>query len=161
MSMAQGPCQAAREHANARKKNPRLRACDCLLEVLREAPAAVEPSKRSFNHPAFSLRLEGADTLQSRDDLNGPFAELIECIGQLLSAVHAVSKDVTQLWEDAADIFQQRYRAVDVLDVGRSHLKGKQRAHCIGDDVTLASLHFLAGIKPARTATFCGFHRLA
>jgi hypothetical protein len=90
MPMISSPCQTPRKHANAREEDPRLRAGDCLLEVLREASAAVEPSKRSSNHPAFSLSLEGADTLGASDDLNDPLAELGERLGQLLSAVHAL-----------------------------------------------------------------------
>src|SRR5437879_8704860 len=41
------------------------------------------------------------------------------------------------------------------------HLHGKQRAACISDNVTFASLHFLTRIKPAWTATFRRFHALA
>src|SRR5205823_12916560 len=45
--------------------------------------------------------------------------------GQLLAAVHAVSKDVTQLGKDEANVFQQWDRAVDVLDIGLMHLQCK------------------------------------
>src|SRR3979411_314554 len=41
------------------------------------------------------------------------------------------------------------------------HQQGKQEALCIGDHVSLASLDTLAGVKSARTATFCGFDALA
>src|SRR5215831_2730252 len=99
MPMISGPCETARKHANAREEDPRLGAGDCLLEVLREASAAVEPSKRSFNHPAFSLSLEGTDTLGASDNLNDPLAERGDRLGQLLTAIHAVRKDVAQLWK--------------------------------------------------------------
>src|SRR5919199_4926715 len=124
--MISGPGQVPRKHANTRYEDPGLGAGDGLLEVLGEASAAIEPSKCSLDHPAFSLGLEGADALGSCDDLDGPLAELDERLGKLFAPVHAVSKDVAQLGKDETDVFQQWHRAVDVLDIGRPHLHGKQ-----------------------------------
>src|SRR5208337_5483286 len=76
MPMFSGPCQTPREHANAGEDDPRLGAGDCFLEIFREPSATVEPSKRSFNNPTSRLGLECTDALRSRDDLNGPLAEL-------------------------------------------------------------------------------------
>src|SRR5205823_5423938 len=50
---------------------------------------------------------------------------------------------------------------MDVLDVCRVHQESKHEALRIGDDVTLASFHLLAVVKPAWTATFCCLHTLA
>src|SRR5262252_6046869 len=110
----------------ASKEDPGLRAGDCLLKIFRQAPAAIEPSKCSFDHPALWLRFKCTGTLRSCDDLDKPLAELRERLEQLLPAVHAVSKDVTQLGKDEANVFQQWDRAVDILDIGRVHLQGKQ-----------------------------------
>src|SRR6202040_3623522 len=82
-------------------------------------------------------------TLCNRVIINGPLAELRERIGQLLAAVDTVSKDVTQLRKQRPDIFQQRHRAVNILDVGRVHLDGKQQAIRIGNNVAFSSLHLL------------------
>src|ERR1700731_3771428 len=57
------PCQTPRKHANAGKEHPRLGAGDRFLEIFGQASTAVEPSKRSFNHPASPFGLERADTL--------------------------------------------------------------------------------------------------
>src|SRR5580700_2371302 len=57
------PGQTPRKHANAGKEHPRLGAGDCFLEIFGQASTAVEPSKRSFNHPASPFGLERADTL--------------------------------------------------------------------------------------------------
>src|SRR5437870_13480757 len=124
--MFSGPCQTPRKQANARKEHPRLGASDHFLEIFREPPAAVEPSNCPLDHPSPRLRLECTNALGACDYLNGPLPALRERFEQLLSAVDAVSKDVTQLGKDEADIFQQRYRAVDVLDIGGMHLHGKQ-----------------------------------
>src|SRR5438093_6780082 len=161
MPIFSGPCEPPREHANAGKEDPCLGAGDCRLEVFSETAAAVKPSKRSLNDPAFRLGLEGAETLGSCDNLYGPVAELGDRVKQLPAAINTVSEDVTQLGKDEANIFQQQHRAVIVLDIGHVHLYGKQRAARIGDDVTFASLHSLARIKPAGTATFGRLHALA
>src|SRR3984893_3419154 len=161
MAIVSGPCQTPRKHANAGKEDPRLGARDCFLEILGEPSASVAPSNRPFNHPTSRLGLERTDALRSRNDFNDPFAELGDRRGQLLPAVNTVSENVTQLWKQHPDIFQQRYRAVNILNVGRVHLHRKQRAIRISDDVTFSPLHLLARIKPAWTATFRGLHALA
>src|SRR4249920_3352763 len=155
------PGQTPRKHVNAGKEHPRLGAGDCFLEIFGQPSAAVEPSKRSFNYPASPFGLERADTLQACDYLNGPLAELRERVGQLLAAIDTVSKDMAQLRKQRPDIFQQRHRAVNILNVGRVHLHGKQQAIRIGNDVAFSSLHLLTRIKPAWTATFRGLHALA
>ena len=144
MAIVSGPCQTPRKHANAGKEDPRLGARDCFLEIFGQPSAAVEPSKRSFNHPTSRLGLERTDALRSRNDFNDPFAELGDRCGQLLPAVNTVSENVTQLWKQHPDIFQQRYRAVNILNVGRVHLHGKQRAIRISDDVTFSPLMVLS-----------------
>src|SRR5215475_13622412 len=100
MPMISGPRQTAGKDANASKEDPGLRAGDCLLKIFRQASAAIEPSKCSFDHPALWLRFKCTGTLRSCDDLDKPLAELRERLEQLLPAVHAVSKDVTQLGKD-------------------------------------------------------------
>src|SRR5438105_10511498 len=87
MPMFSGPCETPGQHPNAGEQDPRLGARDCFLKILAEPSAAVEPSKRSFNHPTSRLSLERTDALRSRDDLNDPLAELGDRRGQLLPAV--------------------------------------------------------------------------
>src|ERR1700722_9958587 len=88
MPVISGPCETPGKHTNAREEDPRLRAGDRLLEVFGEAPAPVEPGECAFNHPAFSLSLEGPHTLGSRNDLNRPLAELRDRVEQLVAAVN-------------------------------------------------------------------------
>src|SRR5216684_2760131 len=117
MPMISGPCQTSRKHTDAGEHDPRLCAGDCLLEVLGEAPAAVEPGKGPLNHPAFRLGLESADALRPCDDLNRPRAQLGDRVEQLVAAVDTVSEDMPQLRERVAELYQQRHRAVIVLDI--------------------------------------------
>src|SRR6516165_3950802 len=126
MPMISGSCQAAGKDANASKEHPGLRAGDCFLKVFRQTSAAIEPSKGSFDHPALWLSFKCTDTLRSCNDLDKPLAELRGRQGKLLPAIHAVSKDVTQIGKDEANVFQQWDRAVDILYIGRVHLQGQQ-----------------------------------
>src|SRR5258708_7025549 len=155
------PCETARKHANAGEHDPCLCTGDCLLEILGEATTSVEPGQGPFNHPAFRLGLESADTLRSCDDLNGPRPQLGDGVEQFVAAVDPVGEDMPQPGERVAELLQQRHRAMIVLDIGWVHLQDKQRTDRIGDDVTFASHHFLSHIKPAWTATFRRFHTLA
>src|SRR5260370_10406402 len=120
------PCETARKHANACEHDPRLCAGDCLLEILGEATTAVEPGQGPFNHPAFRLSLESADTLRSCDDLNGPWPQFGDRVEQLVAAVNAVGEDMPQPGERVAELFQQRHRPVIVLDIGWVPLQDHQ-----------------------------------
>lgn len=56
---------------------------------------------------------------------------------------------------------EQRHSAVNVLDAGRMHQHGEQRAGRVGDDVPLAALYPLGSVKPAWAAAFRGSYALA
>src|ERR1700745_1382911 len=116
------PCQPPGKDANARQKTPRLRARYRLLEIFREAAAPIEPSKCSFDHPAFWLGLKSTGAFRTCNNFNKPFSEVRQGREQLLSAVYAVSKDVAEVGKDEADVFQQRHRSVDVLDIRRVYV---------------------------------------
>src|SRR5437899_10022876 len=79
MPMISGPCETARKHADAGDRDPGLGAGDGRLEVFGEAAVASEPGEGSFDYPSFWLRLEGSDTLASRDDLDRPFSQVGDC----------------------------------------------------------------------------------
>src|SRR6516225_440521 len=143
MPINSGSCQTPRKYANTGEQQPRLGTRDGFLEIFREASAAVEPCKRSFNDPTSWLDLERTGIFGSGDDLNGPAAELGECGGQLFPAVGAISENVTQLRKQQSNVLEQRHCSV-----------------CIGNDVPFAPLDLLTCIKPAWTAVFCGLHGL-
>src|SRR5215210_1989413 len=153
-------CEATGEKLDTGNHEPCLGAGDGGLEVLGEAAVASEPCESSLNHPAPRLGLEGADTLSSRNDLDGPLAEVSHCVEQLFSPVDAVGKDVAQLGEAAAERFEQRHGPVVVLNIGGLHEGSKQPTFSIGDDVALAAFHLLGHVKPTRAAAFRGLHAL-
>src|SRR5215210_3007914 len=158
ISIFSGSREASDEEADAGEKEPGLLAFDGSLEVFGEPAIAAEPGERTFDHPALALRLESADPLDAGDDLDVPLAELCDGIAQLGAPVDPVGEEVSQLGEAGPQRAQQRHRAMNILDIGGVHAQGKQKALRISDDVALASLQPLGGIKPARAATFCGFH---
>ena len=63
--------------------------------------------------------------------------------------------------EAETDRLEDIGRAVAVLNVGSVDEDEQQKAAGIGDDMPLATLHFLACIIAGNAATFRGFDRLA
>ena len=161
ISMFSGSCETAREKADAGDQEPRLGAGDGFLEVLGEAAVASEPSKGAFDDPAFGFGLECADPLGPGDNLDCPPAKFGDRVAQLVAAVDAIGEDVAQLREGCSQRGEQRHRAVIVLDVGRVHQHGEQKALRIGDHVALTPFDPLGNVKPAWAATFRGLGALA
>src|SRR4051794_41370813 len=78
-------------------------------------------------------------------DLNSPrgFA-LRESVLELLAAVDAVSKDVSQLGKAAAQLLQQWNGAMAVLNIGWMDIDGEQKAIGVGDDMPLTPVNTFA-----------------
>src|ERR1043165_1302163 len=155
------PCETASEELNAGDHDPGFGAGDGALEVLGEPPITAEPGEGAFDHPAARLRLEGAKGLGSGDDLDRPLAEIAERAKQLGPAIDPISEDIAQARKALSERSQQRDGAMIVLNVGRMHQQRDERALCVGDDVTLAPLDTLGGVKPAWATAFCRLHALA
>src|SRR5262245_52625261 len=155
------PCETPGKEADAGDHDPSVSAGDGGFEILGKATVASEPGEGAFDHPAAWLWLEGSDALRARDNLDRPLAQVSERTEQLWSTIDAISKDVAQVREAAPERAQQWHGTVDVLHVGRMHQQGDERAFCVGDDVTLASVDAFGGIKPAWTAAFRRLHTLA
>src|SRR6266436_4243864 len=154
------PCEAAGEELDAGDHDPSGCAGDGRLKILGEASVPIEPSERAFDDPTSRLRFERPYALGPGNDLDGPLAQIGECVEQLLPAIDAVGEDMPQLGEHLPDPPQQWDGAVAVLHIGGLHEYRKQRALRVGHDVALAALHFLSNVKAAWTATFRGLHGL-
>src|SRR5436853_5578884 len=160
LAIFSGSCKTLREKENAGDEEPGLRACNAPFVVFGETAIAAEPGKGAFDDPALGFGLEVSDPLGSADDLDPPPAEPCGSLAKLTAAVHPIGEDVAQLREGGTQRAQQRYRTMNILDVGGVYPKRKQEALGISDDVALASFEPFGGIKAARTATFSGFHAL-
>src|ERR1700747_1120216 len=161
MPRPSSPGETARKHTDAGDYHPSLGARDCFLEVFGEAAISPEPRQGSLDDPASWFRLEGANRLAARDDLDRPFAELGDGIEELGTAVDAIGEEMPEGWKRTADGLEQGHRAMVVLDVGRMDLDGQQPTFGVGHQVTLAPLYSLGRIKPTWTATFRGLDALA
>src|SRR5579863_1773842 len=135
MGAKSASCETSVENAYVGEEEPGCSAGDGRLEVFGESTASAEPSKGALDHPSARQELEAFDARRPLDDLDRPRAAIGQRIRQLLAAVDAVGEDVPQLWEGVAQRAQQRYGAVNVLDVGLVHSHGEQEAFCIGDDM--------------------------
>src|SRR5215210_6557506 len=97
ISVFSGHCETAREKADAGDQEPGLGAGDGRLEVFGEAAVASEPGEGAFDHPAFGLGFERADSFGPGDDLDRPSAKFGDRVAKLVAAVDAVGEDVPQL----------------------------------------------------------------
>src|SRR5580698_2644701 len=149
-----GSCETAAEEGDACDHDPDLGAGDAALEVLGEASVASEPGEGALDDPAFRFRLESAELLGMPDDFDCPAAELGDRIGELTTAIDAISKDVRQRGEAAPQRTKQRHLAVNILDVGRLNQKRQRQALRVGDNVPFAAFDALKHVKAARAATF-------
>ncbi len=72
-----------------------------------------------------------------------------------------VGEQVAQPGIQRPDRGQNGHSPVPVLTIGRMDIEPEEMSGGIGDDMTLAALHFLAGIEAARPARLGGLDRLA
>jgi hypothetical protein len=75
-----------------------------------------------------------------------------ECIDELFAAINPIGKDMPQCGKAVVQALQQRDGAMDILNVSGMNAYSQQQAVGIGNDVALASVQALAGVKTAGTA---------
>ena len=76
------------------------------FEVFGETSTSAEPCECAFDDPAPGQELEAFDAGWPLDDLDCPGAAVGNCIDELFAAINPVGKDVPQLWEAIAQVFQ-------------------------------------------------------
>ena len=76
--------------SNVRDEEPCLGAGDVFLPILSHSTAASEPCEGSFDDPAAGNDFEALGRVGTLDDLDSPFADLVQGIPQLWPAVTAV-----------------------------------------------------------------------
>ncbi len=153
--------QTSQEDADRGDEEPGLCAGDGGFEILGQPATTVEKSKGSLDRPASGQQGKSLDRVGSLDDFHFPAAVAGERFFQLGSGVAAISEDVAQPPQQRADRYQQRRRAVSVLDIGGMHLSGNQATIGIGQDVPFAALHLFAGIIAPEACNISGVGRLA
>lgn len=147
--------------ANVSDEKPCLGAGDILHPILSHSTAASEPYEGSFDNPAAGNDFEALGRVGTLDDLDSPFADLVQGIPQLWPAVTAICEDMAQQWIGPGDGFQQTRRAVPILYIGTMNGEADQQTDSIGHNVALAPLDPFARIVAANPSTFSGFDALA
>src|ERR1700752_2211094 len=125
------------------------------FEVFGEAPASAEPCESTLDDPAPGQELDPFDPGWSLDDLDRPRAAVRECIDELFAAINPIGKDMPQSGKAVVQALQQRDGAMDILNVSGMNVYSQQQAVGIGNDVALAPVEALAGVKTAGTAGLC------
>src|SRR6266446_7338127 len=95
-ALGSSPCEAAGQQAQIGEKEPGCGAGNGGLEVLGETAAAAQPGKGALNDPSPGQELEAFDARRTLDDLDGPWAAIVDGGAQLGAAVDAVGEDVAQ-----------------------------------------------------------------
>jgi len=86
------------------------------------------------------------------DDLYDPFADFGEVSIEFGTGIAAVGESVPQPRIQGFDRFEHVGRPIPILNAGMMNDGADEVADCIGDDVALAPLDLLSGIKPALPA---------
>ena len=118
--------------------------------IFGQAPAAVEPSDRSFDNPAFWKDNE-LTRVRALDDFDvdlaaDPFQPLLK----LFPLVAAVRVELEQERKQSEQRAHQQNAAVAILDIGGMNDGAQQQALRIYQDVALLALDFFAGIEARR-----------
>jgi hypothetical protein len=130
-------------------------ACWGVFEVSRETPASAEPSEGALDNPASGQELEAFDAGRSLYNLNGPFAATGESIDKLLSAIDPVGKDMLKPGKTLSQAFQQRHGSMNILNVCGMDVDGQKKPIGINDNVALAPINTLTGVKAPWTTGLC------
>jgi hypothetical protein len=128
--------------------------------ILAEATVASKPAEGAFDHPAARQYLEAFLTRWSLYDIQGDIERFAHPINQTSLLVNAVGPDLLQARNSFRQLEQHRLGTVVVLDAGSVNDDFQQIAHCVDDDVSLASVDPLEGIKPTLPTCFGGLDTL-
>ena len=151
------PCDTARHASDVGDEDPGDGAFDGCLEVLGQPAATIEPGEGAFDHPTARQQHEAFGGIASSDDLDGPLPQFCECVFQLVASIAAIGKDVAQPRIQLADRGQSSNRTIAILNIGGVNPQANQMTFGVGDDMALAPLDLLAGIKSARTTALPWF----
>ncbi len=115
--------------------------------VFRQAAVFSKPCKCSFNNPPLS-KDDKLVRIRSFHDFNDP-AIPADCPIHKLSGITAIGPDHFKAPPLRTQLFDEKFSAVTVLDVGRVHDQGENQSQRVNNDMTLAPLGFLARIVPS------------
>jgi hypothetical protein len=142
-------CQPAQHEADGGEEDEGDGAVREVLEILGEAPTAIEPGDGALDDPALRQELE-ARTIAAFDDLELPVRDGAEDLFELGALIGAVADDLLEKGKQSPHRLEQGRRAVAVLHVGRMHLHAQQQAERVNEEMALLALDLLAGVIARR-----------
>jgi len=121
------------------------------LPILCQPAAAVQPSNRTLDDPAFRQDSEAPRGIRPLDDLHLSLARDLGQPGlELRACVAAISIELEQERIQAEQRRHQQHAAVPVLDVGGVHDGRHQQALRVHEDVALLAADLLACVVARR-----------
>src|SRR5438874_13293528 len=121
----------------------RIQASALAMEARRPSQAKV----RSTTHHRLTTTKPLASSARLR--ISSDQSPILLSASQLVAGVAAVGEDVAQPRVEVADLLEHEDRAIAVLHVGLVHHQPDHVARCVGHDVMLAALDFLARVVAA------------
>ena len=115
-----------------------LRLKRLIFPVLGQPSASPEPCKGELDDPSAWDDLEALCRIGAFDDLDGPFADAVECPAQFWPGIASIGEDMPQPRAGFADRGENLRCTVAVLNIGGMNDRTEHQAQGIDHDVTLA-----------------------
>ena len=109
----------------------------------------TDPTDRSLDDPALGQN-DKAMLVAASDDLHLPSPSALDGRCHPGPLIAGIANDPLDERELAADLAQQRFGTVAILDVGRMNQHAQQQAERIGQDVAFATKGLLARVIARR-----------
>ena len=132
------------DHGNT---NHRLTALNQSLIVFGKSSVLPKPGKRSFNNPSLGEN-DKRVRIRSFDNFDNP-AIPAHCPIHKLPGITTIGPDHFEAPPSRAQLLDQQFAAVTVLDVGRVNDQCEDQAERVNNDMALAPLCFLARVVPS------------
>ena len=121
-----------------------------MLEVVGEPSISVEPCQRALDDPAAGQHFEALGGIGPLDDFDGPLADTVQGVLELVSGIAAISEHMSQPREAPDDFREHQRRSVAVLDIGGVDHGMDEISLGVGEDVALTPLDLLARVIAPR-----------
>ena len=142
-------CQPAQHEADGGEEDEGDGAVREVLEILGEAPTAIEPGDGALDDPALRQELE-ARAITAFDDVEFPVRDGAEDLFELGSLIGTVADDLLKKGKQSPHRLEQRRRAIAILHIGRMHLHAQQQAERVDEEMAFLALDLLAGVIARR-----------
>ena len=122
-----------------------------VLPIFGKATAAIEPTNRPLNDPAFRQHDKAIGGIGTLDDLQlDPPQDPLQRVLELRSLVAGIGVELTQEREQAKQGGQQQDPTISILQVGGMHDRRQHEAFSVYQEMALLASDLFARIVPRR-----------